>query len=207
MSARHSTGQRRTFPGQIPTNCQHCGATFRAWPTVVARGGARFCSRECFRQWKTTPIEDRFFSYVGRKQPNGCIPWAGCKRGNGYGVITSYPRGARVSAHRLSYELLVGSPIPDGMHVLHRCDNPSCINPTHFFLGTQTDNNADKQAKGRQPRGERMGCAKLTADQVREMRARYAAGSISQRELAKEYGIGKSVVAQIILRRKWQHVT
>jgi hypothetical protein len=111
-----------------------------------------------------------------------------------------------VRAHRVSWELAHGA-IPDELHVLHRCDVRACVRPDHLYLGTHTDNVADRDNKGRQPRGERNGLAKLTPEQVRTMRAEYAAGGISQPALAKRYGIAHGTIEAIVHHRSWKHLT
>jgi hypothetical protein len=114
--------------------------------------------------------------------------------------------GGNIGVHRLSWILANGA-IPDGMSVLHRCDNPPCVNPEHLFLGTQRDNNLDMRAKGREGRfdrkGEANGHAKLTLSQAREIRARYASGGISQEALGRNYGIPQAHVSRIVLNRAW----
>jgi len=90
-------------------------------------------------------IEWRLWSRL-IEQPNGCLDWPGGTSRNGYGVI--YFDGKRVSTHRLAWELVNG-PIPEGMVICHKCDNPPCCNPEHMFLGTQSDNLADMAAKHR----------------------------------------------------------
>src|SRR5258708_9493686 len=97
---------------------------------------------------------------------DGCWEWTGYKASNGYGRFML--RGDAVRAHRACYEIYVG-PIPEGMHVLHRCDNRGCVNPSHLFLGTHTDNMRDMEAKGRSrhPRGDNHLSSKLTESQVR----------------------------------------
>lgn len=106
--------------------------------------------------------------------------------------------------HRLAYEMCI-APIPRGLHVLHRCDNPPCCNPDHLFLGTIADNNADKVAKGRQMRGTMTPRAVLTESQVSDIRARYAAGERVM-DLAVEFGVSRAQISNIAARRIWRHV-
>lgn len=139
---------------------------------------------------------------------NGCWNWTGTKVGSlGYGQTNLGKK--RLYAHRAAFELWK-HPIPDGMFVCHRCDNPRCFNPDHLFLGTQTDNMRDQVAKGRhytgeRPRGSGHGNATITEDDVRAIRARYAAGA-SQPKLAREYGQTQCNISKIVLRKFWRHV-
>jgi hypothetical protein len=93
------------------------------------------------------------------------------------------------------------------LSVLHRCDNPPCHNDTHWFLGTSADNNRDRQTKGRTilPNnvGERHGMARLTADQVAEVRRRYSVENIKQSDLATEYGVGQQQISRIVRLESW----
>ncbi len=165
----------------------------------------------------TTPPADRFWSKVQKSDdPNACWEWTGGKHPFGYGVF--YLSGRLISAHRAAW-LLSQGPIPDGLFICHRCDNPSCVRPDHLFTGTHRENMADMVGKNRwTPRpgracGDRNGThthpervvhgpacpwAKLTAKQVPEIRARYAAGGVSQRELAREYGVSQVAIGKVI---------
>jgi len=110
--------------------------------------------------------------------------------------------GRQVYAHRLAWEVEYG-PIPKGTCVCHICDNPLCINPEHLFLGTHTDNMNDMVLKGRTQHGERRHSAKLTEDQVREIRqCRYW----PQRELSNKFGVSQSTISVILAGKKWKHV-
>lgn len=98
--------------------------------------------------------------------------------------------------HRISYELACGE-IPPGMCVCHRCDNPRCINPEHLFLGTDMDNMADRDAKGRQASGDRNGNAKLTWQQVEAIRREYRESKTPKRALAAKYGVSEREIRYI----------
>ena len=110
-----------------------------------------------------------------------------------------------VLAHRLSYEMFVGL-IPDGLCVLHRCDNPPCVNPAHLFLGTIQDNNADMVQKGRQcgPLGAANGQAKLNDEKVREIRILLR--KFTQAHIAKMFDINFRTVNKIARGKTWGHV-
>ena len=185
--------------------CAACHKPFLVYRSEIRKGNGRFCSTKCYHL-TTTPLIDRFFKYVGRKLPNGCIPWIGCASKEGYGVINSGTRqGRMLRASHVSYELFIG-PIPNNLFVLHRCDWPACIKPTHLFLGTQSDNMADKVAKDRSAKGEKARHAKLTAVQVSEIRLRYNTDNDNRHKLAKEYGVTVGNILSIINRKTWKHV-
>lgn len=140
-----------------------------------------------------------------------CWEWIGPKDRDGYGQLTLGKRGTQVRAHRYSWELSNG-PIPEGMFVLHRCDNPSCVNPRHLFLGTQTDNMRDMVAKGRGPdvSGESNPRAKLSREDVRQIirHARHVPHhkGLTHQELAKRFGVSKSLISQIAQKRIWREI-
>lgn len=100
--------------------------------------------------------------------------------------------------------------IPGNLFVLHKCDVPLCVRHDHLFLGTAADNTADMLAKGRDRHGVTQGVdhpgAKLTEESVRTMRAQYAAGGVTQKQLARTYGVAKSAVGRILLHQTWRHV-
>ncbi len=134
----------------------------------------------------------------------GCWLWTAKTNPNGYGRI--YDGRKPALAHRVAWTLFVG-PIPHGLFVLHRCDNPPCCNPAHLFLGTHADNMRDKVQKGRQgsPRGEEASSAKLTAESVLLIRAAVASGR-TQTEVGRKFGIHNSQVSRIVNRKVWTHL-
>ena len=89
---------------------------------------------------------------------------------------------------------------------MHTCDRPLCVNPAHLELGSNRDNAADSARKARRPRGSRQHAAKLTEGQVLNLRARYEAGGITQKQLAEEYGISRALVSVILTRKAWKHI-
>jgi hypothetical protein len=129
----------------------------------------------------------------------GCWIWQGAKGRAGYGSITIGSRsdGTRrnITTHRYSYEQHSG-PVPEGMLVCHRCDNPSCVNPGHLFLGTDADNMRDKVEKRRHARRDDHGRAKLTSEQVIQVRHDLAAGA-RQVDVASKFGVVQSVISAI----------
>jgi hypothetical protein len=127
----------------------------------------------------------------------------------GHGVINAGD-GKTVLVHRLAWTLARG-PIPDGMEVCHSCDNPPCVNDSHFFLGTQSDNSKDMWAKGRGRRfpiryGERHHFAKMTEALVAALRSEYVKGSLTHGSgaLSRKYGIHYSTVCRIVRGETWR---
>lgn len=143
-------------------------------------------------------VVQRFWRKV--QKSNDCWEWQGARANYGH-----FWAGKHMTAHRMSYELAYGS-IPDGLLVLHQCDNPFCVNPAHLFLGTQADNMRDMRNKGRHTVGTASATAKLTADQVRAIRQSYARKEAPQHEIARRYGISQMAVSLIVRFKSYPEV-
>jgi hypothetical protein len=187
--------------GTVTCTCRECAETFECAAAAARRGRGQFCSRACgarhaqakrWEQEKKT-VADRYETKVIRRGVNECWGWSGFKH-RGYGRLND-GTGTAVGAHRVSYEKHIG-PIPDGLTVLHRCDNPECTNPKHLFLGTNEDNNRDRDQKGRT-------ASVLDADKVREIR-RSPRSEFPQ--LAERFGVGRAAINAAAARRSWRHV-
>lgn len=142
----------------------------------------------------------RFWKFVARGQPDQCWPWVGAKDGIGYGLfrITS----SRIErAHRVALRLS-GTPVERGKIVCHRCNNPTCCNPAHLYVGTPKTNADDREAAGRHAHGERSGRAKLTEADVRAIRS-YPRGAWLT---GRAFGVSPGAVAAIRAGRNWRRL-
>lgn len=157
---------------------------------------------------KCKPFLHRFWSRVVKS--DGCWLWSGTTR-NGYGSMKV--AGALTYAHRISWQLHCGD-CPADLCVLHKCDNPKCVNPEHLFLGTRKDNAIDCANKGRNVaqkhpevrRGERASRARLTSARVLAIRERYARGGVTYQQIANDEGMERSTIGKIITRCLWGHL-
>jgi hypothetical protein len=142
---------------------------------------------------------DKSFAENGEQ---GCWIWMGARFKEGYGMIRVPPTGKKGTyslAHRVAWELTNG-PIPDGLNVLHNCDNPPCVNPFHLFLGTDTDNQNDALDKGRKLSGEKHRWAKLKLAQVNQIKS----SNLSQRKLATQFGVSRWTIRAIKDGKAWK---
>ena len=145
-------------------------------------------------------IEDRFWPKVDKSGgPDSCWPWTKGRHRNGYGKF--YSAGKHISAHRTAFLFSAGT-IPEGLHVLHKCDNRACCNPRHLFAGTSADNMADKVSKNRQSRtgfpGEKHGRSKLSNRPVLVLKKLRSLGW-KLRTLATFFGISLNYADKVCL--------
>lgn len=193
---------------QIP--CVQCSQPF-----IPERPKHRFCSHQCWTARRRSLAPSRFWAKVNRDGPipphrpelGPCWVWTACRAKGGYGSVVIH--GKSTLAHRASWALTYGSP-PADMEVCHHCDNPACVRPDHLFLGTHSDNMSDMTTKCRRKNlgapGSRHGAAKFTEAQVHSLRQRYAAGGVTQEQLAAESGVKQSTISRILSRELWTHI-
>lgn len=144
-----------------------------------------------------------FWSKVQKGLPNECWEFTGGKNAHGYGKI--YDGEVMEYAHRFSWKLIHGN-IPNGLEVCHHCDNTSCVNPSHLFLGTHFENVQDMIQKDRGNRGERHGNAKLTDEKIRKIR-KLSSDGLSNREISKLMEVQDVTIHDVLRRRTWKHVS
>ena len=162
-------------------------------------------------------IDPSASEHLARRLANGldeapegdCWNWQRTTNDDGYPMLRV--AGRMVYAHRLAYELAIG-PVPDGLHILHSCDNPRCINPAHLSPGTRSQNMKECSERGRAriPRpiklGEQNGAAKLTDVDVRSIRRLLHKG-VTQQAIADRFAVTQRTISDIKLGKKWRHVT
>lgn len=152
-----------------------------------------------------------FWKRVDVRSPDECWEWQGHRNETGYGRICNsrHPIGPRsFRAHRLAYEFHHGV-APGEMHVLHSCDNRGCCNPAHLRLGDHASNMRDKAERNRSnvPKGSANALAKLTEDAVRDIRSRFQRGKYGDSSrAAREFGVSKTTIAQMLRGETWTHV-
>lgn len=150
---------------------------------------------------KHPSLLERFMAKVSiPSDPEGCWEWLANKNNKGYGLLRPGGSAPRKLSHRISYELHRG-PIPEGVHVLHKCDNPGCNNPDHLFLGSQRENMIDKERKGRANH-----TSKLNSDQVREIRALLETASLTHEAIGAMYGVARRTITNINTGLCWRRL-
>lgn len=203
--------------------CEQCGQEFVAAYAVTAAywSTRRFCSYTCAREGmrgerrstfgkEKIPLKDRFWSKVDKNGPipkhcpelDQCWVWTGARMLYGYGYLGNRRKPNNL-AHRLSWEIHCGV-IPESLCVLHKCDNPPCVNPSHLFLGTRIENNKDCVAKERNPdhHKESNPNVKLTQDDIEWIFLMRADGA-TQQEIADIVHVTQSHISSILRGKAW----
>ena len=155
----------------------------------------RFGQGQVRKVWNKKPIEIRLLNHLIKE--NGCWTTDLAKDKRGYGRL------GRLLVHRVAFEYFNNTKIPKNVCVLHHCDNPSCVNPNHLYLGTRTENGIDMRVRKR-VEGSKNGYAKLTEEKVLEIRKIYP--KLTYAKLAKKYKVSVSNIEHIIQRTRWDHI-
>lgn len=154
------------------------------------------------------PMEVRFWHFVDKKSEEECWNWTGNKTAGGYGQFSVGKKyQGSEGAHRISWKIHNKQEIPHKWHVMHKCDNRSCVNPSHLTIGTAKQNTQDMIAKGRKrtvsPKGEGNGKSLLNEEQVRLIRS----STLSHAAIARELGVSPNCVRGVRIGRTWTHIT
>jgi hypothetical protein len=194
-------GRRCYGDAKITREVRVCAVCAGQINRVQSKSGP-YCSRACSNRARKIPEPERAWALVNKRGPNEC--WPNRTQQPAYPLFT-LDDGRQETLTRTLWRLLNGRALQDHEKVCHHCDHPWCCNPAHWFIGTTADNLKDRDAKGRQARGERSGMAKLTTPDILEIRSRYATGE-SQQSIADSFGISQLHVSNIARRVAWKHV-
>jgi len=160
-----------------------------------------------FKKHARGTLEERFWNFVDKKSEDECWHWTGQILSNGYGRISVGARNlGNELAHRVSWRLANKQEIPEKMVVMHKCDNPKCVNPNHLNIGTHKQNTQDMITKGRKrvvsPKGEGNGKSLLDAEKVRLIRS----SKLNHAELGRQLGVSTSCIRGVRTGRTWSHI-
>lgn len=197
---------------KIKSSCKCCNSPIEQYASNGKGSGYfQFCSNSCKWEYKRSDNAEfvnhtasRFHGYVKNNGDDWCWGWSGTKNKSKYGIFVV--RKKKHLAHRWAYQYFIGQ-IPDGLWILHRCDNPECTNPKHLYAGTPLDNTRDAIARGRfkfppSNKGELHHSARLKSKEILQIRE----SPSSYSELSKIYGVRECTIIAIKKRKIWKHI-
>lgn len=170
------------------------------------KNGNRFCGYSCSNKWaadqRAIPAEVRFWNFVDKS--GDCWVWTGGTDKDGYGVFNARTK-RYTKAHRFVYRLAYGQ-IPKGKIICHHCDNPSCVNPEHIYLGTYKTNAQDMARRGRMKKqnGTDNHAAVLNWEKVRKIREMWQSGKYTQKAIADYFNVSRGCITGIIYNVNWK---
>jgi hypothetical protein len=191
----------------VSFTCKHCGLEC----TVVraaSQSHPKYCSFACRGAYKQRPrvIKERFWRRVDVRGENECWLWTGSLDKDGYGKFAYYrlSKVRHVRAHWFSYRVSVGR-VPKGLSICHTCDVPTCCNPAHLWIGTNTENTSDRNQKSRQARGSRDGNARLSEIDIPIIRRLLSEG-LTCRRIGQIFGVAENTIGHIKRGETWRHI-
>ncbi len=190
-------------PKNIPKECTQCSKQFLTSKSIINWTGAKFCSLSCSISNRNSKLvvcpQKLFWSNVDKLKEDECWIYKKCISTHGYARMQI--KGKFIFAHRFSYELHHGK-IPEGMFVCHKCDNPPCVNPGHFFLGGNMENSLDKVSKNRQSKGESHGMHVLNESDVIQIKKMLKQGMTGY-QIAKIFDVHHQTIYSIKSGCNW----
>jgi predicted XRE-type DNA-binding protein len=186
-------------------SCEICCKLFYSYRKVL-----KFCSRQCSAKWRAKNSERSYLERVKMRikknssvdPVTGCWNWKMYKDNLGRGNL--WFRGTTILASRASF-ISFNSEIHDNLLVCHSCDNYSCVNPSHLFLGTNKDNCDDRERKNRGAKGEKIKNSKLKNYMIKEI-IELRKNGLSQREIGEKYNVSQTCISRIISGKCWGHI-
>ena len=183
--------------------CIVCGNNFYKYRKVL-----KFCTRQCASQLRKTKVNEEYKQKMRQRisekseidEKTQCWNWKKYKNKDGRGYC--HFNNKTIMASRASYLSFIGE-ISENLEVCHKCDNPSCVNPEHLFIGTHKDNIEDRDLKGRGARGEKLG--KLKEQDILEIR-NFREKGFSQQKIADIFKVRQTTISRILLGKTWNHI-
>lgn len=197
-----SNGERQRA---FRVTCNYCSSHFLA--ATCRKGRVKYCSHKCAARGRQEPLRARFNTGY-QVLPNGCWYWLRTPLSSRYGKLLYNSKSH--STHRIAMFLFRGFDLQSRLFICHRCDNPSCVNPDHLFIGTNSDNMRDSWGKGRMNSpyvpGEAHLNAKLTTKNVVFIKKMYKK-PYTQDQLANKFNVSRRTISFILSGERWKHVT